>query len=240
MHFTQTLISLLLAAATLTSASPILTTRAKATTGTELKDKILKEAKQMRQPTAQLDFLSSLPTSTYDKLLELQSRAGGGEGQPFYPEVAKMVQQAYGQLMAGQKPSFPSSAELPGHTAVILDLDFSRSKTTAMATPTAAPAKRSVEPAPVAKEEDDSTISPRSAKLTGAQLRSTFMGQVAKNGYAAPQVEFYNSIPQSVWDKLADLSCRTVKPNGQYDYAVAAQQQKAWAQIFRNQIPTFN
>ncbi|RVD82212.1 uncharacterized protein DFL_006645 [Arthrobotrys flagrans] len=227
MHFTTPLITLLtlLSTATLVASSP-LSRRAKATTGADLKSKILNEAKQMHQPTTQLDFLSSLPTSIYDQLLQLESRAGGGDGQPFYPEVAKLVQQAYGQLMAGQTPTFPS--ELPSHTAVILNLDFARGN----------PSATSKTPEPAQKTEA-AALTKRKAKLTGAQLRATFMGQVAKNNYAPSQVQFYNSIPQSVWDKLADLSCRIVKPNGQYDSAVAAQQQRAWGQIFRNQIPTF-
>ncbi|KAK6500906.1 hypothetical protein TWF506_003664 [Arthrobotrys conoides] len=238
MRFTTPLITLLtlLSATTLAAPSPLFR-RAKATTGAELKSKILSEAKQMRQPNTQLEFLSSLPTSIYDQLLKLESRAGGSDGQPFYPEVAKHVQQAYGQLKAGQTPTFPSEDELklPGHTAVILDLDFARGKP--------ANVNPSKSPETPKKEETETPIpaalTKRKAKLTGAQLRSTFMGQVAKNNYAPSQVKFYNSIPQGVWDKLADLSCRIVRPNGQYDSRVAAQQQRAWGQIFRNQIPTF-
>ncbi|KAF3219496.1 hypothetical protein TWF192_006302 [Orbilia oligospora] len=235
MHFTAPLITLLtlLSAATIAAPASPLSSRAKATTGADLKSKILNEAKQMRQPNTQLEFLSSLPTSIYDQLLELESRAGGGDGQPFYPEVAKHVQQAYGQLKAGQTPTFPSEEELPSHTAVILDLDFARGKTTKPSgTPEASKGTETETPVPA-------MLTKRKAKLTGAQLRATFMGQVAKNNYAPSQVQFYNSIPQGVWDKLADLSCRTVKPNGQYDSRVAAQQQRAWGQIFRNQIPTF-
>ncbi|KAK6345631.1 hypothetical protein TWF718_007540 [Orbilia javanica] len=225
MHFSTPLITLLtlLTATTLAVPAPI-SPRAKAGTGAELKSKILHDAKQMRQPNTQLEFLASLPTSTYDQLLELESRVGGDDGQPFYPEIAKMLQQAYGQLKAGQTPTIPT--EMPSHTAVILNSGPSgkASKTSEVPKETGAPG----------------AIAKRKAKLTGAQLRATFMGQVAKNSYAPSQVQFYNSIPQGVWDKLADLSCRVVKPNGQYDTVVAAQQQRAWGQIFRNQIPTFN
>ncbi|KAF3313407.1 hypothetical protein TWF173_005915 [Orbilia oligospora] len=193
MHFTAPLITLLTFLSATTIAAPAaspLSSRAKATTGADLKSKILNEAKQMRQPNTQLEFLSSLPTSIYDQLLELESRAGGGDGQPFYPEVAKHVQQAYGQLKAGQTPTFPSEEELPGHTAVILNLDFARGKaTTSSETPEASKGKETETAVPA-------TLTKRKAKLTGAQLRATFMGQVAKNNYAPSQVQFYNSIPQ--------------------------------------------
>ncbi|KAK6360185.1 hypothetical protein TWF730_006337 [Orbilia blumenaviensis] len=230
MRFTTPLISILalLSTATGSFASP-LARRAKSSTGAELKSKILEDAKQMREPTTQIKFLDSLPTSIYDQLLDLQSRVGGSDGQPFYPEIAKILQQAYGQLKAGQTPTIPE--KLPSQTVVVIDF---------APAPTATPTKASEKPK---KRSLDNNAVPdlekRKAKLTGAQLRATFMGQVAKNNYAPSQVQFYNSIPQSVWDKLADLSCRIVKPNGQYDSAVAAQQQRAWGQIFRNQIPNF-
>ncbi|EPS43372.1 hypothetical protein H072_2618 [Dactylellina haptotyla CBS 200.50] len=80
----------------------------------------------------------------------------------------------------------------------------------------------------------------RSAKLTGARLRATFMGQAEKNHYAPSQIAFYRSIPQSSWDRIADLSCRQVTPTGRIDYRVKSQYNRAMGQIFRNQLPTFN
>ncbi|KAK6528461.1 hypothetical protein TWF281_009701 [Arthrobotrys megalospora] len=233
MHFTTPFITFLTLLSTATFASP-LSRRTTATSGADLKSKILHEAQQMKQPTTQIQFLTSLPNSIYDQLLQLESRAGGGNGQPFYPEIAKLVQQVYGQLMAGQTPTFPS--ELPSQIAIVIPP--SSATTGAAVTPTTTPTE-TPDALPTIIENETTVLTKRKAKLTGAQLRATFMGQVARNNYAPSQVQFYNSIPQSVWDKLADLSCRIVKPNGQYDSAVAAQQQRAWGQIFRNQIPTF-
>ncbi|KAF3905037.1 hypothetical protein AA313_de0205450 [Arthrobotrys entomopaga] len=102
----------------------------------------------------------------------------------------------------------------------------------ARATPTVIPSARAT-PVPERK------IAQRSAKLTGARLKSVFMNGIDKKGYAPSQVAFYRGIPQSTWDKLADLSCNQVTRTGRVDYAVKAKLNRAWSDIFSNRLPTF-
>ncbi|KAF3934654.1 hypothetical protein ABW20_dc0103375 [Dactylellina cionopaga] len=191
--------------------------------GAELKAHVLEMSKVMEEPESKIKFLDELPADVWDRLYQLEARAGGDNGQPFYPEIGKIVKGIYDQLYNAETPSFP--ATLPPQTGGIT---FTTPAPTLTAPPANSAAPRSTG-APVAAAMED--LVKRSAKLTGARYRETFMAAVARGGYAASQVAFYNSIPQSAWDKLAELACNP--------YA-RAQYQRALNQLFSNQIPNFN
>ncbi|KAK6544689.1 hypothetical protein TWF694_001375 [Orbilia ellipsospora] len=260
MKATSTLLTLLAVFSAAASAGPIYA-RAGAKSGADIQKTVIETGSKRGAPVSKVSFWKTLPISVWNQLYDLEARAGGKDGRPLDATVVPALEKAYNQIFAGQIPTFPAKppgkiqggAVIPPPVAPKPDLKNVSPNTTVktVATTTHAPVaslppsasniapavaapSAKAAPAPVHK------IAQRSAKLTGDRLRSTFMNGIDRKGYAASQVAFYKSIPQTTWNRLADLSCNQVTPTGKVDYAVKAKLNRAWGDIFSNRLPTFN